>query len=118
MAISSYRKDIISNHYTDKHIPGAALEYSLKASGLDREKERAAADADIEALRCSKCEYSENCNYRNLPARLPQGIEGGKGLCLSFYQKRLNGKGFMLPGGEPCYLNSEAKKAIEAALDL
>ena len=114
--LSSYRLTCIENSLTTRRTPGAVLDMCL-ARVADQEAEKAAALADVRALECDSCDYRKRCAYRDSPARLPEGVEGGLGACLRFYRERLGGNGFFLPNGEPLKLDEEAVEALKEALE-
>ena len=114
--LSGYRLSRIENALTNKRTPGAVLDMYL-ARVADKAPEQAAALADVRALECDSCDYRKRCAYRDSPARLPEGVEGGLGCCLRFYRERLGGNGFFLPNGEPLKLDEEAVEALKEALE-
>ena len=114
--LSGFRLFSIENALTDKHTPSIVLNMYL-ARVDDKAAEQAAALEDVHALECDSCDYRKRCAYKDSPARLPEGVEGGLGACLRFYRERLGGFGFFLPNGEPLMLDDEAVKELLAALE-
>lgn len=117
MEYASFRALTVEMRLTDAKIPNVVRDMALKGvSTEEREKARAEAHKDVEALNCEYCPYKDNCNYKNSPERLPNFCKGGKGGCLRYYTERAGGFGFMTPRGEPFFIDEAAAKAIKEAL--
>ncbi|MBQ3669057.1 MAG: hypothetical protein II920_07515 [Clostridia bacterium] len=113
----SYRRAKVESAFTDLKTPDVIMAMHLTAlSASERQQAQEAAQKDIMALECDRCDYRARCAYRDSVARLPVGVKGGEGLCLRYYRDREGGHGFILPSGEPVFLTAEVVAELKAVL--